>query len=214
MIDALAAAGWTAGMARGRACRRLPHRPLGGAGPTGVGGGADRDEAARLTPLLSALAAEPTGSGPFEVIVVDDSSTDSTAALARAAGAVVLRRAPPPGWTGKSWACWEGARASRGEVRVFLDADTEPAPRFVARLAGAAAACDGLVTGGRDMFLVLKCLRAEEDQPVSGDCGRPVRDATVVVLLPVSCVCMIIRRWPMRAGRPGRWCRCAFSTRS
>ncbi len=61
-------------------------------------------------------------------------------------GAVVLRTAPLSGWTGKSWACWEGARASRGDVLVFLDANTEPAPRFVARLAAAAVARDGLVT--------------------------------------------------------------------
>lgn len=30
---------------------------------------------------------------------------------------------PPPGWTGKNWACFQLARAARGEVLVFTDAD-------------------------------------------------------------------------------------------
>jgi len=30
----------------------------------------------------------------------------------------------PPGWTGKTWACYQGARKATGEVLVFLDADT------------------------------------------------------------------------------------------
>jgi 4,4'-diaponeurosporenoate glycosyltransferase len=62
---------------------------------------------------------------PHEAIVVDDHSTDATPAVARAAGARVLRSpALPAGWTGKPWACWQGAQQASGELLLFLDADT------------------------------------------------------------------------------------------
>jgi hypothetical protein len=96
-----------------------------------------RDEAARLPRLLAALAAARPA--PYEVVVVDDGSSDGTAAIARRAGATVLQVTPPPGWTGKAWACQQGAAVAGGEVLVFLDADTEPAPDALARLAVAAA---------------------------------------------------------------------------
>jgi 4,4'-diaponeurosporenoate glycosyltransferase len=49
--------------------------------------------------------------------------------VARSAGAVVLSAsAPPPGWTGKAWACHLGARATSGDLLLFLDADTVLAP--------------------------------------------------------------------------------------
>ena len=61
----------------------------------------------------------------FEVIVVDDGSTDATAAVAKSAGATVLA-APllPASWTGKTWACAQGAQKARGDLLLFLDADT------------------------------------------------------------------------------------------
>jgi chlorobactene glucosyltransferase len=30
----------------------------------------------------------------------------------------------PPGWLGKSWACWQGFRAAKGDLLLFTDADT------------------------------------------------------------------------------------------
>jgi glycosyltransferase involved in cell wall biosynthesis len=92
-----------------------------------------RNEAARLPPLLAGLRSQ---SRPVdELVVVDDASTDTTAAVAAARGAQVIAAPPlPEGWTGKTWACWTGAGHATGDVLVFLDADTQPAPDLVARL--------------------------------------------------------------------------------
>ena len=79
----------------------------------------------------------------LEIIVVDDRSTDDTAA--RVAG--IAERDPrvrliegeplPEGWFGKPWACVQGARAARGEILVFTDADTRHAPDLLPHAAGA-----------------------------------------------------------------------------
>lgn len=67
---------------------------------------------------------------PASVLVVDDSSIDDTAALAEDAGYECLRLTDlPEGWTGKSWACWNGARQSTGDWLLFLDADVRLCPR-------------------------------------------------------------------------------------
>jgi 4,4'-diaponeurosporenoate glycosyltransferase len=60
-------------------------------------------------------------------VVVDDESSDATVAVAEAAGALVRSAGPRPGgWTGKAWACANGANAPdvlSCELLVFLDAD-------------------------------------------------------------------------------------------
>jgi 4,4'-diaponeurosporenoate glycosyltransferase len=92
-----------------------------------------RNEAVRLPGLLAALATQTRPAD--EVLVVDDDSHDDTAAVAAAGGADVVPAPPlPDGWTGKTWACWAGARHAGGDVLVFLDADTEPEPDLLARL--------------------------------------------------------------------------------
>ncbi len=62
----------------------------------------------------------------FEVVVVDGGSTDGTRGVIDARAPRVRRVDEPPlptGWVGKSWACWTGARETRGEWILFLDAD-------------------------------------------------------------------------------------------
>jgi 4,4'-diaponeurosporenoate glycosyltransferase len=62
---------------------------------------------------------------PAEILVVDDGSTDGTALIAQRFGATVITSPPvPAGWTGKTWACHQGAQRAVGDHLLFLDADT------------------------------------------------------------------------------------------
>jgi 4,4'-diaponeurosporenoate glycosyltransferase len=92
-----------------------------------------RDEEASIPALLASLRSQTAS--PLEVLVVDDGSSDETARLAADAGATVVHAPPlPHGWAGKPWACHLGSLVARGEVLVFLDADTCLAPDAVGRL--------------------------------------------------------------------------------
>jgi hypothetical protein len=100
-----------------------------------------RDEAARVTPCLTALLGQ-RGVPRLDIVVLDDNSTDGTADVVRAvAGDQVrlLTGAPlPPGWLGKPHACRQLADAAAdAEVLVFVDADVVLEPDAVA---GAVAA--------------------------------------------------------------------------
>jgi 4,4'-diaponeurosporenoate glycosyltransferase len=148
MIGPTIAAGWVAGWLAAGRLHRLP-AANGDDADTGPGPSVSvvvpvRDEAARLPALLAALAAD--GRSHPELIVVDDGSVDGGGDLARRAGATVVEVEPPLGWTGKAWACWQGALHASGDVLVFLDADTVPAAGFVTRLAAAAAETGGMVS--------------------------------------------------------------------
>ncbi|MHA6482447.1 glycosyltransferase family 2 protein [Paenibacillus sp. strain BS8-2] len=82
-----------------------------------------RNEEMNLPRLLDSLRRQSRQ--PEEIIVVDDGSVDRTAELASRMGAKVLRPGElPAGWRGKCWACWNGANAAKGDILVFLDADT------------------------------------------------------------------------------------------
>ena len=76
----------------------------------------------------------------FEVFVVDDRSDDATLEIARAVPPNHARRIVvvegqdlPDGWMGKPWACAQGARAAKGDLLLFTDADTIHAPDLLGR---------------------------------------------------------------------------------
>ena len=81
-----------------------------------------RNEEVNLSLLLSDLYAQTL---PIhEIICVDDNSEDSTAQIIAAGGArLIALNTKPTGWTGKSWACQNGADAATGQLLLFLDAD-------------------------------------------------------------------------------------------
>ncbi|HEY6467175.1 MAG TPA: glycosyltransferase [Candidatus Acidoferrales bacterium] len=90
---------------------------------------------ARLQDTISACARS------VEVLLVDNESTDRTAEIARSFGAtVVLERVHNIGRVRNT-----GAKVSRGDVLVFIDADTVVPPHFLSRVADtmARSACLG-----------------------------------------------------------------------
>jgi 4,4'-diaponeurosporenoate glycosyltransferase len=92
-----------------------------------------RNEESNLPPLLESL--HQSVLIPSQILVVDDASTDSTAVVAARYGATVIASATlPAGWTGKTWACHQGALAATGDTLLFLDADTYFTPNGYARI--------------------------------------------------------------------------------
>jgi 4,4'-diaponeurosporenoate glycosyltransferase len=92
-----------------------------------------RNEALNLPKLLNSISEQNIPN--LEVIVIDDGSTDGTAEIAKSYSATVISGLPlPANWTGKNWACYQGAKASSHDHLLFLDADTEFEPGGIARL--------------------------------------------------------------------------------
>jgi 4,4'-diaponeurosporenoate glycosyltransferase len=104
-----------------------------------------RDEASNLPGLLSSIRNQ--GRLDVEIIVADDGSRDGTSEIARREGVIALAVPPkPPGWTGKTWACWNGANAASGELLIFLDADTRVEPSGLDKLVETQLDTGGLVS--------------------------------------------------------------------
>lgn len=99
-----------------------------------------RDEGLNIEACVRSAVA--TAYEAVEVIVVDDRSTDGTpevverlaaAAEGRGRAHLVRGRELPEGWFGKQWAMVQGYRAARGELLLFMDADTWQHPELLPR---------------------------------------------------------------------------------
>jgi 4-hydroxybenzoate polyprenyltransferase/glycosyltransferase involved in cell wall biosynthesis len=108
-----------------------------------------RNEAATIERCLESIRAQQYD-GEWEVIVVDDGSEDGTAAIVSRAlrpRERLLQPGPAPSsWTGKCWASDHGARAARGDILIFLDADTVLEPIALRSLVAEIAAQGGLLS--------------------------------------------------------------------
>jgi 4,4'-diaponeurosporenoate glycosyltransferase len=105
-----------------------------------------RNEESSLPTLIDSLARQTVQAG--QILVVDDQSSDRTAAIARAAPGVTLVPGDPvpDGWTGKAWACHQGAQLATGDTLVFLDADVALEPRGLEALLAEHRERGGLVS--------------------------------------------------------------------
>src|SRR3954470_18484082 len=104
-------------------------------------------DASLVIPARNALAtlgltlrglADQVAAPPFEVIVVDDGSTDGTRELAQSFGGLDLRVLDTTGGEGPGAARNRGAVEARADLLVFIDADCEPEPDWLANLVAAA----------------------------------------------------------------------------
>ena len=103
-----------------------------------------KNEAAALESLLPRLrAAQPNA----EILVVDDGSTDTTPQVCTGHAVTVLRQ---PYSMGNGAAIKRGARAARGEILVFMDADGQHDPADVARLVAKLDEGFDMAVGARD----------------------------------------------------------------
>jgi cellulose synthase/poly-beta-1,6-N-acetylglucosamine synthase-like glycosyltransferase len=103
--------------------------------------------ASTLARCLAALDTQDFPRDEFEIIVVDDGSTDNTAEIAARFSSVRLIRAEHRGAAAARNA---GARAARGDLVLFTDADCEPTREWIATLCRAFA--DARVVGAKGAY--------------------------------------------------------------
>lgn len=102
-----------------------------------------RNEEEGLNALVRRLRCSFPG---IEVIVVDDGSTDDTARVAEEAGATIVGH---PYGLGNGAAVKSGARAARGSILVFMDADGQHDPADIPKLLARLEAGFDMVVGAR-----------------------------------------------------------------
>jgi chlorobactene glucosyltransferase len=97
-----------------------------------------RDEADVVRACIAGLLAQDYPAERLSICLVDDGSRDGTSAIALAAAGgdrrfrLVRGAALPEGWTGKSFACHQGAaRALAADYLCFMDADTVAEPGLI-----------------------------------------------------------------------------------
>jgi glycosyltransferase involved in cell wall biosynthesis len=100
--------------------------------------------------VVTAVLGQSVDGVDTEVVVVDDRSTDDTAKRATAAGAAVLPFHIEGGGNPAA-ARNAGARASRGDPIIFLDADCLPEPGWLAAILTAHDAGEVAVGGSMDL---------------------------------------------------------------
>lgn len=104
-----------------------------------------KNESASLSVLLPELKQHVADDA--EIIVVDDGSTDDTISVCQANRVKVISH---PYSLGNGAAVKTGARAAKGKILVFMDADGQHQPKDIPRLlAPLAEGCD-MVVGARD----------------------------------------------------------------
>lgn len=81
------------------------------------------NEEKRIGALLDSLKGQSYK--PLEILVVDDHSLDNTVEVAKDYEVKIIRSLDlRDGWIGKARACWSGALEAKGDMILFLDADT------------------------------------------------------------------------------------------
>lgn len=92
-----------------------------------------RNEEKNLPDILSSI--QEQSFSPYEIIVVNDHSADNTKEIAESFGVKVFDNPMlPKGWTGKTWAVWNGYLQSSGDLLAFFDADVKLAPNALKTL--------------------------------------------------------------------------------
>ncbi len=102
-----------------------------------------KNESAAIGATVAAIREHFAGA---EILVVNDGSTDDTAAIAESAGARVVHH---PYSKGNGAAIKTGARAAKGDILVFMDADGQHDPADIPRLLEKLEQGHDMVVGAR-----------------------------------------------------------------